>query len=475
MGSSRRISIKKNMIIFGIGIFFTKILNLVFAPIFSHYMSTNEFGIVDILTTTGFLLIPICTLAITEAVIKYGISDDSDNKKVITNGIIVTAVGIVVLITITLFLGQFIYKDYVFFAILYYCFECLFLFLQSVSKSMQKTTDYVISSILYSIVSIFLIFVLLISTNLGVSGYLIGLSVGGFVGSFYLIIRLRIWKKFSIKCIERKTIVLMLRYAAPLSFSGIAYWLISASDKYITRILMGESSTGLLAVVHKLPAVCTFLYSIFNFAFILSALKDHKLKPETYDEDCKFYSTTLRYVAILLILGSILIILMSLPMTLLYSSDFHSCWIFIPLYSFGVILGAFRNFYSSIFMTVGKTFKIMIVVIIGALINVLSCYFLMKYTSLGLWATAISTVLANAFIFIAFIFLSKGIVDLHFSVLLVFLLIGCFAVSIFPLFSNNIIVFYSSAAALMLFTIFICHKDIAAIFKLIFRKKDSKT
>ena len=74
----KKLSLKRNMLVFGIGVLFTKIINFVCSPIYSHYLTTAEFGVIDILSTTAFLLFPILTLCGTEAVIKYGIADEGD-------------------------------------------------------------------------------------------------------------------------------------------------------------------------------------------------------------------------------------------------------------------------------------------------------------------------------------------------------------------------------------------------------------
>ena len=471
---SGKLSMKKNMIIFGIGIFFTKLLNFIFAPIYSHFMTTAQFGIIDILQTTGFLLIPICTLAITEAVLKYGIDDNADSKKVFSTGLFVTLIGLLLISVVVVVAGQFIYKEYLWLTLVYYLCECCFLFLQAFSKSLKKTTDFVISSVIYSVISISLISVFLVVQSLGVYGYLIGLASGGALGSLYLIIRCKVWKHFSFNSIKKDCLKTMISFSAPLTLSGIAYWLISGSDKYITRLLMGESATGLLSVVHKIPSLCTVLYSIFHFAFILSALKDHKLTEKTYEEDKVFYNSIFRHVLTLLIFGSIFVTLLAEPIILLYSKDFYISWIFVPLYAFGVILGALRNFYASIYMTKEKTFKIMIIVVIGALINIIVCFLLMKFTNLGLWATAISTVCANGFIFLFYCIDVRKIVDIKPKWNEIVSMGICLIVSVLSVLSLSRLVYYLIVGTSLVVLAIINLKNLLNILKLVLNKRNKK-
>ena len=463
MKKSGKLSLKNNMFLFGIGVFFTKIMNFIFAPIYSHFLSTGDFGSIDILTTTAYLIIPISTLAIAEAILKFGIADNSDLKKVFSTGVSILSIGLIVIASFTLVAGQFIYKEYLLPVILYFLFECIFIFLQSFARAQKNTISYVVSSIIYCSVSIGAIMVFLLRTELGVSGYFYGLSIGVFTSILFLLISTNVFKYFSFREIDCVLLKKMLFYSAPLVLSNIGYWIISGSDKYITRLLMGDHMSGLLAMVHKIPNLCTILFSIFNFAYVMSALKDHTLSKETYVEDNKFYSELFEKILVVLIFGSLLVILLAYPITLLYKQDYLAAWIFVPLYSFGVILGAMRNFYASIYCTQEKTVKIMIIVVCGALINILSCYLFMKFAGLGLWSTAISTILANGFIFVFYYFDSKKYISLKIRIKYLIGLVLCLLLSITPAFISNLLIYYVISSIITVALVFVYRKQIKDI------------
>ena len=465
MSSSKPLSMRNNMYLFAIGVFFTKILNFVFAPIYSHYLTTGEFGSIDILTTTAYLIIPISTLAIAEAVLKYGIDDDSDLKKVFSSGLLVVLFGFGIITVFTAISGQFVYQEHLIPVLLYFLFECLFLFMQSFARAQKNVVAYVISSIIYSVVSISMIMLFLAWRNFGVTGYFYGLSIGVFTAIVFLIIATRAWKFVSFKNIDKSLLKQMVKYSAPLVLTNISYWIISGSDKYITRLVLGDHYSGLLSMVHKIPNLCTILFSIFNFAYVMSALKDHKLKKESYEEDSKFYSDLFKYVLVVLIFGSLLVSLVAYPVALLYKTEYLVAWVFIPLYSFGVILGAMRNFYSSIYCTQEKTLKIMLVVFIGATINALTCFLLMKYTTVGLWSTAISTILANGFIFLFYYFDSRKYVLLKIKVKEIVSLLLCLGISLIPCFTTNLVIFYSISGSLFAALAIFYFKDLLSIVK----------
>ena len=70
----------KDASFFAIGNLGTKILSFLFMPFYTYYLTTAEFGIADMITTSVALIFPILTIGISEAVLRYT-CDNSDNKK----------------------------------------------------------------------------------------------------------------------------------------------------------------------------------------------------------------------------------------------------------------------------------------------------------------------------------------------------------------------------------------------------------
>lgn len=469
---SQKLSMKKNMVIFAIGIFFTKIISFFFAPLYSRYLTTAEFGIVDVLTTSASLAIPIFTLAITEAVIKYGIDDDSDLKKVFSTSFIISLFGIGLMSGFVILAGQFVYTNYIWSTLAFFASECIFLFFQAFVKAKKNTTLYVISSIIYSVFSTAMIILLIVVKDFGIDGYMIGMTAGTLAGSLFLFITCKSWNYFSFKSIDKHAILTMVKYSAPLAISNVGYWIISGSDKYVTKMVLGDEYNGYLSVIHKIPTLCTLLYTIFNYAYSLSALKDHKLSEESSEEDNKFYSKLFEYVTFLLVVGSLLVSLLSQPIVALYSQEYKNYWIFVPLYTFGVILGSFRSFYSSIYCVKEKTVKIMLVVFVGSTINAVSCYLLMKFTQLGLWATAISTIAGNLFIFAFYYFDSFKYVRIRVNWKEVLGLLCCLTIATMPVYLSNMpIAYYSVLSAVIVVILILNIKTIQNLFLEIFKRK----
>ena len=468
-----KLSMKKNMLVFGIGVFFTKIISFIFAPLYSRYLTTAEFGIIDVLTTTASLIIPILTLAITEGIIKYGLDDEKDLNKVFSTGAIITFIGCLLLVAFTLTTGQFIYSDYIVSTIAFFVFECIFLFFQSFAKAKSDTKTYVISSIVYSIFSTVMIILLIIVKDFGVDGYMYGMAIGTAIASVYLFVACKSWTYFSFRNIEKATVSKMIKYSAPLVISNIGYWIISGSDKYVTKYVLGDTYNGYLSVIHKIPTLCTFLYSVFNYAYTMSALRDHKLKESTKEEDNIFYSRLFKCVVLMLSIGSILVSILSQPIIMLYAPEYSFVWVFIPLYTFGIVFDSFRSFYTSIYCVKEKTSKIMLIVFFGALINLVSCFVLMKYTDLGLWATVVSTISGNLFIFLYYYFDSRKYVKINFDIKGIISIVLCLACASFPLYLSEMpYIYYPAIGVSLIVVVILNYKFMIQIFKDVFSHRE---
>ena len=73
-----------NTLVFAIGSFSSKVLVLLLVPIYTNYLTTAELGVTDVLTQIANWTIPLVTMTITEAIIRFGLDKAYDKVKVFT-------------------------------------------------------------------------------------------------------------------------------------------------------------------------------------------------------------------------------------------------------------------------------------------------------------------------------------------------------------------------------------------------------
>ncbi len=429
---------RKNMGFFALGTILTKVLSFCIAPVYSYFLTTADFGVIDLLTSLASLIYPVLTLAVQEAVLRFVLSDKDKAKDYFTNGGMIFLIGALCLASAPFIIGIW-YPGNAISVSVYYLSYFLFTFLQVFSKSLNKTASYSLSSIIYSLVTVGCIILFLNFTDLGANGYFYGMSIGAGMAFLYLFIRLKIWKYVSFSSIKGSTLSEMIRYAAPLILNNVSYWIISGSDKLITITVLGEDAAGILSVIHKVPTLCTLAYSIFYDAYIIEALSKHSGSGPSENQ---FYSSLFDDVLAMLAIGLALIALVAWPFTLLYEQSYREAWQYIPLYSFATALGSIRNFYAPFFMIQKKTGRLTCAVLLGSIINLVSCFLLMKFANLGLWATALSTILGNGAICVVVIFASRRFVSVKPSLTPILSSIIAFAACLVPCLGLSLVWLY---------------------------------
>lgn len=73
-----------NTVILAIGTFSSKLLVFVLMPLYTRVLTQDQYGIVDLLVQTGNFLIPLVSVGITNAVMRFGMDGETDKRSVFT-------------------------------------------------------------------------------------------------------------------------------------------------------------------------------------------------------------------------------------------------------------------------------------------------------------------------------------------------------------------------------------------------------
>lgn len=88
----------KNVVVLGVGSFTSKLLSVVMLPFYTHVLSEEEYGIADLVVNTANLLIPLVSLSIAEAVVRFALESKSYRKDALSIGILTVFSGFAVLL-----------------------------------------------------------------------------------------------------------------------------------------------------------------------------------------------------------------------------------------------------------------------------------------------------------------------------------------------------------------------------------------
>lgn len=468
MKGEREKSLVKNTVIISIGTICTKLITFFLLPLYTGVLSTEEYGIVDLLNTLAILVIPIVTFQVEHAVYRSLIenrNDENEKARIITNGIISVCYQIAVFLIIFLLSSFFIknqYKYYLLIIIVFNIFSSLFM---QMARGIGDNKKYSISGFLNALTTIIFSILFLLVIKLNVEGMLLGILLGYFASMLYLFVSLRIPKNFNYKLFNWKTVKKYWKYSLPLVPNAISWWVFGSSDRVIVSIILGLSMNGILSAAAKFSAMYVTLYNIFNISWTESvSLHINDIDISSYFS--KMYNLIMRlFIAIALTLIS----LMPFVYPIMVNKDYQYGINIMPILLLGSLFNVAVGLISSIYIAKKNTKAIANTSIFSAITNIIVHLVLIKY--IGLYAAAVST-FVSYFIMAIYricdvdkkyfkINIDKGIVFM--STIMFILIISLFYIN--SLYLNILSIIISLA-----FSIIINSNSIKEIYKLLSKK-----
>lgn len=383
-------SLLKNIGLFTIGNFGSKIVSFLMIPLYTAILSTNDYGTVDLLNSTAQLLIPILLLSIQDATLRFGMDQNYKKEDVISTTINIVIKGTITFLFVMIIIYfsniiklSIVYWIFLFFTFLLYSLNnCFNLYL----KAENKAYIIAIGGILCTIITCTSNIICLIVFKLGINGYMISNLIGILFQVLFQFIFGKIYKNIHLKKYNDLSKP-MISYSAPLITNSIAWWVNNTSDRYILTWMHGTAINGIYAVAYKIPTILTTFQSIFYNAWSISAISEFNRK----DED-GFIGNSYTVYSLLSIIVCSLILLFNIPIgKILYSADYFVAWQYVPFLMVSTVFNGIAQFEGSLFAATKKTNQVSITTFIGATINIIGNFILIyKFGAVG---AALSTMI----------------------------------------------------------------------------------
>lgn len=447
MELSYKKELKTNTVLFGVGEICTKVLQYVIALFLSFFLSTQESGDITLIKTSASLMIPIVSFDIIESVFRFSADKKYENKSVFSVGILFSISGSIVLIPLS-FLVNGIFN--VSTPIIIYLFVALLMIHNIVHyfvKGIGKVKLYVINSIVFALGTCAVTLLCLYLFRGGIKTFFFCYIATYCVCIVFMFLSGKLWRYISIISINKNIVLDMIKYSSPLIVNTIGWWLISASDTYITNHFLGKSFVGILSYSHKFPTILNSIYSIFGMAFQLLAISNFNFDNLKEKEQAELsFSNVLDKLTIVLGLFVLLIILCTEPaINLLVSKEYYESWRYVALYTLGMFFFSLASFYGYIYNIKKNNIPLLISTLICGICNIGLCI-LFYFVFGSLIAAALSTAISYFIVFVFRMIDSRKILMVAFNkkmiIAILFLLIPVFLNSVLslpsrPLFAIN--------------------------------------
>ena len=425
----------KNTIIIIFGRVSTQLISFFLLPLYTSYLATKEYGLVDLIQTYVTLLVPIITLELEMSVFRYLIDSrgkEQDNKKVLSNNFAVLIFGLLIFSIFYVIFTSFVHIPYRWLILIdiIVC-TCSGNFLQ-VSRGFGRTLDYSISCIITGVATIISNIILLVGFNFGADGMIISMAVANGLCSLYLFFRLKLYSYIDFKLTDKKLIREMNKYSIPLIPNGVSWWIVNVSDRSIITFVLGNAANGLYAVSNRFPTIISSLLGVFNLSWSESAA----LHINAEDRDEFFSDVTNTVVKLFSCLGVGMIACMPFVFPILVNAKFNEAFDYIPYLVLGSIFNVLICIYSGVYIAKKLTKQVAITAVLGAIINILINIVFIKY--IGLYAAALSTAISY-FIMMLYRHIDlKKYVDIKFEKGLLYKTVIIYIFSIVLYYSHNL-------------------------------------
>lgn len=388
---SKSIELIKNTIIIFLGKFCTQFISLLLLVIYTFFLTTEEYGVIDLLQTYILLLVPLISLRLDSVFFRF-ILDVRGNaekeREIITNGVFLTLISITLFFIVFICLNLFINIPYKFWFFLNIIVLILSNNFMQLCRGVGRNLEYSISCIIIGITNILLVLVCFYLLKIKGVAILVSTAIANIFCVFYLFFKLKIYQYINFKKISTKSVKKILLYSLPMIPDGLSWWVVSVSDRSIINIFLGASANGIYAVSSKFSNILSSLFSVINMSWQESASK--YIDSEDRNE---FFSKIFNNIMELTFSFCVLLInIMFVVFEFFIDKEFENAKLYVPILLIANIVNAVTILQGGILIAKFNTKDAARTTIIGAIVNFIINLILVP--KLELFAASISTLIS---------------------------------------------------------------------------------
>lgn len=353
-----------NTAVFAIGSFGSKILLLLLNKLYTHNLAGADYGTKALLENTANFIIPIVTLSIAEAVIRYGLDREFDKTEIFTSACLTEIVGMLGLVLISPLLTLLPYADgYVLYLIIYIAASSFRQLSSQFVRARGMVRLFALDGIIATL-TLFCFNVLFVSVmDMGIMGFMLSVILSDFLSGVFLWVTAKLWQFFNLRMYNGEITKLMLRFSIPMIPTAVLWIVTGFSDRLFVRYMdgmavsadVGETAAGIYEASSKVPNLISMVSTIFFQAWNMSAITENNSK----DRGSFYYRIFSAYQSLMFLAAAFMIALVKPLSAILidYSvyPEYMAAYKYTPVLIIAVLMMSFNQFLSSIYTATQKT------------------------------------------------------------------------------------------------------------------------
>ncbi|MEG0614734.1 MAG: oligosaccharide flippase family protein, partial [Oscillospiraceae bacterium] len=342
-----------NTIIFAIGSFGSKILSFLLINLYTTHMSPDDYGNADLIIKLGNFLIPIFSLSIADAILRYGIDKDYSNSQVFTTGITTILFGSTILALLSPIFNLIPFLDGNGFLLYIFIYASGFRAVCSqFVRGKGQVKLFAFDGIFATLTMFIFNLIFLVGLDMGMKGYVLSLILSDISSTIFLMFAANLPKYLNPRALNKDIAKTMIRYSLPLIPTALLWNITSLTDGLFVKYGVGDAANGVYTAAYKIPNLIAMVSTMFIQAWNMSAISEHKEKGIEH-----FYTKVFSSYQSMMYLagGALLLIIKPLTNLLVGGEKFAGCYKFTPLLVLAVLMTCFSQFMSSVYSATQHT------------------------------------------------------------------------------------------------------------------------
>lgn len=384
----------KNIGYYTLGTLSTRLLQFLFVPLYTKYISTGDMGTYDYILACVSVALPLLFQSIWEGSFRFVIeTKGSERATLSTCSKYLLSLTLGYTIIFCIIAGAF-HTKYAVYILLYGIGQVGSQYWLFSARALKENKLYAASSLISSSISIVLNFVLILVFHLGIDALFIATISGTFVMVAVMEYKLRLLKDIPHYDFDRALLKEVIKYATPLAINTISWWLLSSCNSVIITTTIGAESNGIYSMALRFGTILSIFTSIISLAWQEEAFRTYGEK----EQDAYFNRVLSLLVTVLL--GGVLVLT---PVTyILYKyfvfGDYLKGVYLISFIYTSAVFNALTNHLGSAFLARKESSKIFYTTLLGGAVSVITSISLVYV--IGIVGVALAMLVGNMTIFI---------------------------------------------------------------------------
>ena len=396
----------KHSAIYAIGTMLRRLTGLVMLPIYTRYLTPEDYGVVELLTMAIEIAGILVGLRISQAMFRFYILAESkrDKDEIVATVLFTVAgsslVGATALFFGAEFLSQIIFGDAAYiYEFQLYAFTLVTNAVIAVGLSYLRAllvqVLFVVINVISLIIQVALNIVFVVMLEMHVTGVVYSALISGVMLSvgltFYIIVNSGIHYSKSIA-------LRLIKFIAPLILASIGAFYVAYADKYFLRVFGSLNDVGLYALAARISAVLATAFEAFNMSWSADRFEIVKKDNarEIYEQVFRFFS------AAIIFSGAGLALFANDFFHIMTSPEFYPAGNIVPLLVLAALSGIYKIYCNFGVMYSTRTGIMAEAAWINAVIA--SIGYLLLIPALGVYGAALTLVFSN---FIEFVWVYR--------------------------------------------------------------------